>query len=499
MKRLIPLLILSSLALRVPSFAAEQRPNVLMIFVDDLRPTLGCYGDKIVKSPNIDRFAATARQFDRAYCHQAVCGPSRASILNGRLPDNTGVWHNRNLFRTTQPDLVTLPQLFKNNSWHAQSLGKVFSGDERELDPASWSEPEVLRQTGWKNYLQRDNDEGQGKGLPFEKADVPDDAYPDGKLANLAVESLAKLKQLSQPFFLAVGFFRPHLPFSAPKKYWDLYDPAVFALHGNPARTRGAPEVAYPDHLELAGYRGIPDDERVSPEQARDLRHGYHACISYTDAQIGKLLDELERLGLASNTIVVLLGDHGYSLGEADHWCKDTNFELDTHVPLLIRAPGVKPGRTQALTEYVDIYPTLAALAGLKPAGPLDGQSLVPVLNDASAKGRNMVLSQFSRPFRGGNPEVMGYSIRTETHRYTRWIEWSTKKLMSEELYDYTDAASVKLQPPYWIETQNIADQSGRSSLKTTMSSQLDALLGQRLKPVTLEATTKKTKKKKNP
>jgi len=499
MKRPILLLILSSIALRVSSFAAEQRPNVLMIFVDDLRPSLGCYGDRVVKSPNIDRFAATARQFDRAYCHQAVCGPSRATILTGRLPDNTGVWHNRNLFRTTQPGLITLPQLFKNNGWHAQSMGKVFSGDERELDPVSWSEPEVLRQKGWKNYLQRDNDEGQGKGPPFEKADVPDDAYPDGKLANLAIESLAKLNQQSKPFFLAIGFFRPHLPFNAPKKYWDLYDPEAFALPGKPARTKSAPEVAYPDHLELAGYRGIPEDERVSPEQGRELRHGYHACISYIDAQIAKVLDTLDRLDLTSKTIVVLLGDHGYSLGEADHWCKATNFELDTHVPLLMRAPGMKPGRTQALTEYVDIYPTLVALAGLKPAGLLDGQSLVPVLNDASAKGRDMVLSQFSRPFRAGNPEVMGYSIRTETHRYTRWIEWSTKNLMSEELYDYTDAASVKFQPPYRIETQNIAAQSDRSLLGTTMRSQFDALLAQRLRIVTLEAAPKKTKKKKTP
>lgn len=478
------------------SVAEASPPNVLMIFVDDLRPSLGCYGDKIVKSPNIDRFAATARQFNRAYCHQAVCGPSRASILTGRLPDNTGVWHNRNLFRTTLPDLVTLPQLFKNNGWHAQSMGKVFSGDERELDPASWSEPEVLREKGWKNYLQRDGDEGKGKGLPFEKVDAPDDAYPDGKLANLAIETLAKLKLKSQPFFLAVGFFRPHLPFNAPKKYWDIYDPAAFALDGKRPRTKGAPEVAYPDHLELAGYRDVPDDERVSADQARDLRHAYHACISYTDAQIGRVLSALMAQSLDDNTIVVLLGDHGYSLGEADHWCKDTNFELDTHVPLIIRTPGMKPGPTDALVEYVDLYPTLAALADLKPSGALDGRSLLPILNDPGAKGRDAVLSQFSRPFRGGNPEVMGYSLRSEAHRYTRWIEWSSKKMIAEELYDYTDAKSVSPQPPFFIEAENIAAQPGRSSLKTQLSAQLDELLRQRVKPVTFDTTTKKSKKK---
>jgi iduronate 2-sulfatase len=480
----------------LPALVAAPRPNVLMIFVDDLRPSLGCYGDALVKSPNIDQFARTARQFNRAYCNQAVCGPSRASILTGRLPDHTGVWHNRNLFRATLPNLVTLPQLFKNNGWHTQAMGKVFSGDERELDPASWSEPEVLRRPDWKNYLERNNDPGRGKGLPFEKADVPDDAYPDGKLANSAAETLARLKQQGQPFFLAVGFFKPHLPFNAPKKYWDLYDPSTFALSGKSERTSGAPDLAYPDHLELAGYRGIPEDERVSPEMARDLRHGYYACVSYTDAQVGKVLDTLERLGLASNTIVVLLGDHGYSLGEADHWCKDTNFELDTRVPLLIRTPAMKPGATDALVEYVDIYPTLAGLANLPAATTLDGRSLLPILNDPATKGRDVVLSQFSRPFRGGNPEVMGYSIRTETQRYTRWIEWNTKKVLFEELYDYANASSVTKQPPCLIETQNIAAQPERLALREKMSSHLDQLLRQRVKPVTLESTTKSTKKK---
>jgi len=489
-------LILLSPFFCLTSFAADQRPNVLFIMVDDLRTSLGCYGDPLVKSPNIDRLAQSSRLFHRAYCHQSVCGPSRASILTGRLPDNTGVWHNRNLFRTTHPNLVTLPQLFKNNGYHSQGLGKIFSGDEREEDPQSWTVPAVLRAKGWRNYVGQG--EGDGKGAPFESADVPDDGYPDGKLAQLAIETLARLKQQSQPFFLAVGFFKPHLPFNAPKKYWDLYDPATFALAGKRTRTQGAPEAAYPDHLELAGYQGIPADERVTPEQARDLRHGYYACISYTDAQIGKLLAALKQQGLEDNTIVVLLGDHGYSLGEADHWCKDTNFELDTHVPLMIRVPGLKPGATQALTEYVDIYPTLAALAKLTPPAGLDGRSLVPILDDPAAQGHDAVLSQFSRPFKAGNPEIMGYSLRTETHRYTRWIEWGTRKVFAEELYDYTAPASVIRQPPFLIETQSLVAQTEHLSLKSTMSSQLDEQLRRRVQPVTLEATTKKPRKKKS-
>jgi iduronate 2-sulfatase len=494
-RRLFHILLPPFFCLLQSLFATDPRPNVLFIMVDDLRTSLGCYGDTLVKSPNIDLLAQSSQLFQRAYCHQSVCGPSRTSILTGRLPDNTGVWHNRNRFRTNHPDLVTLPQLFKNNGYHAQGLGKIFSGDERELDPVSWSAPEILKQPGWRNDLGKGA--GDGKGAPFESADVPDDAYPDGKLANLAIETLAQFQSQSQPFFLAVGFFKPHLPFNAPKKYWDLYDPSAFALNDQRTRTQGAPDFAYPDHLELAGYRGIPDDERVTPEQARQLRHGYYACISYTDAQIGKLLAALKQQGLDDNTIVVLIGDHGYSLGEADHWCKDTNFELDTHVPLMIRAPGMTPGTAQALTEYVDLYPTLADLAQLTPPAGLDGRSLVPVLKDAAAKGREFVLSQFSRPFRAGHPEIMGYSIRTESQRYTRWIEWTTRKVLSEELYDYTVAASVVKQDGFLIERENLASNPAHASKREQLSQQMDELIRTRLKPKKLEDTAKKPKKKK--
>lgn len=478
--------------------ASLKKPNVLFIAVDDLRTSLGCYGDPVVKSPNIDRLAATARLFNRAYCQQAVCGPSRASILTGKLPDNTGVWHNRNLFRETLPQLVTLPQLFKNNGYHAQGLGKVFSGNEKEEDPLSWSVPHVLRLEGWRNYALPENNHRDGKGVPFEKADVPDDGYPDGQLANLAIQTLKTLSRKPEPFFLAVGFFKPHLPFNAPRKYWDLYDPFDFALQGNTTRTRGAPEVAYPDHLELGGYEGVPSDERVSVEQARDLRHGYYACVSYTDAQVGKLLDALKELDLEENTIVVLFGDHGYSLGEADHWCKDTNFELDTHVPLMIRVPGMpQPGATtDALTEYVDIYPTLAELAKLSPPSDLDGRSLVPILENPTAPGHDLVLSQFSRPFKGGNPEIMGYSIRTADHRYTRWIDWNSRNVLSEELYDYTSSVSTARLSNLLIERENLANNPGFVMLQNAMSIKMDVQLRARTRPVTLNVPGKKPQSK---
>lgn len=479
------------------------KPNVLFIAVDDLRTSLGCYGDPLAKSPNIDSLARSSRLFHGAYTHQAVCGPARTAMLTGRLPDNTRVWHNRNLFRNTLPDAVTLPQLFKNHGYQAISFGKVFSGDERELDPPSWSAPEVLRGEGpgWKNYASARA--SGGKGSAYEFADVPDDGYPDGQLAQLAVETLARLKQAEQPFFLAVGFFKPHLPFNAPKKYWDLYDPAVFALPDGQSRVTGAPEIAYHTHRELGGYEDMPEDEHVSAEQARTLRHGYYACVSYVDAQLGKVLDALRRLGLDQNTIVVLWGDHGWSLGEKDRWCKGTNFERDTRVPLMIRVPGLaKPGEpTDALLEYVDIYPTLAALAGLTPPADLDGRSLVPVLEDPAARGRDVALSQFTRPWKATGFEVMGYSLRTPTQRYTRWVEWPSRQTVAEEFYDYASQSSATREGGLLIEQENVVAHPGYGDSLTRLRAKLDETLRTRIKrpaeETTAPAEAKQNKKKK--
>jgi iduronate 2-sulfatase len=402
------------------------------------------------------------------------------------------------------PDAVTLPQLFKNHGYQALSFGKIFSGDERELDPPSWSAPEVLRGQGpgWKNYALA-GDRG-GKGAACEAADVPDDGYPDGRLAQLAVETLGKLKEEGQSFFLAVGFFKPHLPFNAPQKYWDLYDPAVFALEDGQTRIAGAPEIAYHTHRELGGYQDMPEDEHVSAEQARRLRHGYYACVSYVDAQVGKLLEALHRLGLDQNTIVVLWGDHGWSLGEKDRWCKGTNFERDTRVPLLIRVPGLaKPGvPTDALIEYVDIYPTLAALAGLTPPADLDGKSFVPVLEDPTARGRDVALSQFTRPWKAAGFEAMGYSLRTATQRYTRWVEWPSQTLLAEEFYDYSSPASATWQGGLLIEQENVVAHAAYADSLNRLRAKLDETLRTRIKlqaeDTTASVEPKPKQKKKN-
>ena len=474
------------LVLLLPLFghatAPSERPNVLFIAVDDLRTSLGCYGDRWVQSPHIDRFSLSACRFDHAYAQQAVCGPSRTSLLSGRLPDHTQVWHNRNRFRATHPDLVTLPQHFKNHGYHTLSLGKVFSGDERELDPASWSEPEILKQKGWKNSALGDSS-GEGKGAAWEAADVPDEGYADGRLAQLAVQHLTRLHQAQQPFFLAVGFFKPHLPFNAPKKYWDLYDPAIFDGKDDGQPVVGVSEHAHHSHRELGGYRGIPKDEQLDAATARTLRHGYHACVSYVDAQIGRLLAALDDLGLAHNTLVVLWGDHGFALGEKNRWCKGTNFERDTRVPLLMRAPGIGApgGVATGLVELVDVYPTLVELAQLPMPSGLDGRSLVPLLRHPATPGRDAVLSQFARPFSAKAPEFMGYSLRTASHRYTRWVTWPARQIVAEELYDYSAGLSTSRDGAFWIEHQNLASDAKHGPKRDALSRQLDAMLTARL------------------
>jgi iduronate 2-sulfatase len=258
-----------------------------------------------------------------------------------------------------------------------------------------------------------------------------------------------------------------------------FYDPALFRPDAAAGRTRGAPEAAYPDHLELGGYKDVPDDERVSLEQASHLRHGYYACVSYVDAQIGKVLSALRRLGLEEETVVVLWGDHGYSLGEADHWCKATNFEMDTRVPLMIRVPGMPAAgvATEALVEYMDVYPTLAELAGLATPNGLDGVSFAAIVQDPRRRGREAALSQFARPFKPSAPAVMGYSIRTDTHRYTRWVQWPARKTIVEELYDYTSDRSAVRQGAFLVERENVVLNPAYVRTRDRLRAKMDEVL----------------------
>ena len=464
-----------------------RRPNILFIAVDDLRPELGCYGAHYIKSRNIDRIARAGMVFNHAYCQQAVCSPSRSSLMTGTRPDTTKVWNLETHFRKSLPDVITLGEHFKKHGYFVQGIGKIYHG---LLDDApSWSVP-------WRNpdaptYALRENlkldlrqfaadpdtDAPEGKpnqgrigfnsrGPAFESAEVPDDAFVDGRVANLAVTTLRDLSRGTVPFFLAVGFVRPHLPFVAPKKYWDLYNPLEIELATNRFRPRDAPEYAVLPGAELRNYSGIPQG-RINDDLARQLKHGYYAAISYMDAQVGKLLDEIARLGLSEYTIVILWGDHGWKLGEHDAWCKHSNTEDDTRAPLVLAAPGMRKSgtSTDALVEFVDIYPTLSELAGLPLPGHLEGTSFVPLLDDPQRAWKSAVFSQYPRN-RGGR-NLMGYSMRTRSHRFTSWRDRNSPlKVIATELYDH------RVDPQ---ENRNLAAKPENAGLVEKLSAQLSA------------------------
>jgi iduronate 2-sulfatase len=459
MKSILLRLVLLSIASVVPSFAAD-RPNVLFIAVDDLRPEFGAYGASYIKSPNLDRIAQAGITFNRAYCQQAVCSPTRSSLMTGTRPDTTKVWDLETHFRTALPNVVTLGQHFKQHGYFVQGMGKIYHGGFD--DPATWSVPWQTARGGGAYarpenvaLAQREPDEepaqpkakakkGAAKkaakgprGPAFESADVPDNAYADGKVAELAVSTLRDISKKSEPFFLAVGFVKPHLPFVSPKKYWDLYDPAKIELAPNKFRPKDAPDYAIGPGGEMRSYHGIPAGS-IPDDLARQLKHGYYAAISYMDAQVGKVLDELDRLGLRDKTIVILWGDHGWKLGEHDAWCKHSNCENDTNAPLLLSVPGMKHRgvRTDALVEFVDIYPTLSELAGLPLPAHLEGKSFKRLLEDPKRAWKTAAFSQYPRGNAG--QALMGYTMRTERYRFTGWVHRNDhSKVDAIEVYDH--------------------------------------------------------------
>ncbi len=486
---LIAVLIVGTIS-AVDAQESTNRPNVLFIAIDDLRPELGCYGDSHIHSPNIDKLAVSGRLFEHAYCQQAVCNPSRTSLMTGMRPDSTGVVGNHSHFRPHLPDVVTLPQHFKNHGYHAAAIGKIYHGVfpdgasrtkwDTMGDPESWSEP-ALR-FGPRYYYTEEGiaaakrvyqqvykpvnpgpDDWTKKlvfGPATESPDVPDSTLYDGQVADASVRKLQKLKGDDRPFFLAVGFIKPHSPYIAPKKYFDIYEDVSLPTQTEfPAE---APAIAGHGSGELRRYTDQPNSGVITDANQRRVRHAYFACISFIDAQIGRVLNELDRLGLGENTIVVLFGDHGYHLGEQGLWGKTTNFELDTRVPLIVRVPGMKTtGKSSAsLVELVDLYPTLAELAGLPITEQLEGRSFAPILNDPNHDTKTAALSQYPR---GGG--LMGYSMRTATYRLTQWVHRQTGEVQATELYDYSDGL---------VETKNIVGEE--PDLVERLSAQLHAV-----------------------
>lgn len=446
-----------ALVLAAGPVLAADKPNVLLICVDDLKPTLGCYGDKLAKSPHIDQLAARGVRFDRAYCNQAVCSPSRNALLVGLRSQTLGIYDLPTNFRKSKPDAVTLPQYFKQHGYRTEAMGKIFHvGHGNNEDAASWSVPhfqaksiayalkENLAPTREGALFDNKNPANLPKGAAYESADVDDSTYGDGKIADEAIKRLQAAKdRQDQPFFIAVGFVKPHLPFCAPKKYWDLYDRGQFQLAEVKTPPAKAPEYAPQFGGELRNYKDMPAKGAIPDDVQRTLIHGYYAATSYMDAQLGRVLAALDETGLAKNTIIVLWGDHGWHLGDHGMWCKHTNYEQAARIPVVVVAPGQKTGATTNFIESVDIYPTLCELAGLPAPKGLDGQSIAKTVLNPEAATKDAIIHVYPR----GNR--LGRAVRTERYRLVEWKTIGAAPESAElELYDYE-------KDP--LETENIA------------------------------------------
>lgn len=454
----------------VTSTKGSERPNVLLILVDDLKPTIGGYGDTHATTPNLDELITRGMRFDAAYCNQAVCAPSRFTLMLGSHSTSTGLYGLGSQLREMLPDAVTMPQHFAKHGYRTESLGKVFHvghgnlGDSQSfmvphfkdkvieyLDPDSTAGGQLTREEALFTNQKLGQIRSLPRGAAFESPVADDIDYADGRVATETVkrlrEAVRRRKQDGTPFFIAAGFVRPHLPFSVPQRYWDMHDADSLPMPMHESLPEGAPAVAGKRGGEIAAYEPVPTSGEFSPELKQNLIHGYYASVSYVDAQIGRVMNAVDELGLDENTIIVLWGDHGFHLGDHGIWTKHTNYEQATRIPILFVVPGVaKPGSsTGQPAETVDIFPTLAELAGLpRPQGPqpIDGVSLVPVLQDANHRVRDHVFHAYPR-------KKLGRAIRTERYRLVEWRSFDVGETEAEyELYDYQS-------DPH--ETQNLA------------------------------------------
>ncbi len=468
----------------------KEQVNILFISVDDLKPKLNVYGHDFIHSPNMDRLANTGILFTNAYAQQAICAPSRASFLTGLRPDSTRVYDLNTHVRDMVPGVVTIPQYFKDRGYATRGWGKLqhYPGPNGERDLRSDGSDESYAWTeGWgkgghKDYANEDNiaymamrqrfAEQIGltglerylftRGPSVEISDVADTVYSDGHMTMELVTALEEKSKSREPFFYAIGYIRPHLPFSAPRKYWDLYERDKLSLPEFTEMPEGAPNFAFQDSWELRNYPDIPGlGEPIPEEKQLELLHGYYASVSFVDAQIGKILDALEETGLDKNTAIVLFGDHGYHLGDHGMWCKHTNFEQANHSALIFRHPERFAGTVVSQpVELLDMFPTLVDFTGMDMPEMMQGQSFVPLMENPEAEWKPYAMSQYPRHIHD-NPNGMGYSIRTGRYRYTEWVvnpEWDGTRyshpapgnvVVARELYDY------KLD---YYETRNFVD-----------------------------------------
>ncbi|MCM8539036.1 MAG: sulfatase [Lentisphaeraceae bacterium] len=472
------------------TLTAKERPNVLFIAIDDMRPEFNCYGKSYIKSPHVDSLASKGLLFERAYCQEPICNPSRASIMTGMRPEKNGVFHNNQYFRDTLPNVVTMSQHFINNGYNAAYAGKIYHRGGETDEGKSWNfktiNPKIKRTKLIGGYATKENQDifkknkadlmkqygkvpgGLLHGPAFEKVDVADHDYPDGWTTLQAIETIKKMKASGKPFFMAAGFKKPHLDFNAPKKYWDMYKREDIELAYQAKAPAGGATTGLHCSFELRTRHGIPKSGDIGPELSKTLLHAYYACASFVDAQIGMLLTSLEEQGLAENTIVVLWGDHGWHLGDMGVWGKATNYEIAARVPFIIHAPWMKSKgkKTKALVELMDIYPTLVDLAKLERPKHLQGKSLVPLMENSELEWNEPVLTQYPNPalrewaalplspemrqtFFGPliqekedqikaqfgsrfdkelfENKLMGYSLRTDRYRLISWMDRTDK------------------------------------------------------------------------
>lgn len=441
MRKFYSLLLLIFL-LTMPRLAEAAKPvNVLFIAVDDLRDTLGCYGNTMVKTPNVDRLAERGVLFERAYVQYPVCNPSRSSFLTGLRPDQTKVTDNTTLLRSMLPDVVTFPQLLKEHDWHSAAFGKIFhlgGGRNATLKaqwmdlPKSWHSAQAYTATsvGSRKLAGRDLSQGKLNWCHWGAMDGDDNDQPDGQIASAVVAEMERLGD--RPWIIGCGFMKPHDPFVAPKSYFDLYPEGSLSLHRDPENQTPAPPLAVGFGLFGEVFSEFTDQERM------EFLRAYYACTSFMDAQLGRVLDALDRLGLRERTLIVFIGDHGYHLGERDWWNKNTLFDRSCRAPLIVAGPGVQPGRASGLVEFVDLFPTIAEYCDVSAPDGLAGQSLWPQLKDSAVPGRDSVWTIVTR-----GADQRGDSVRTDRWRQTQWSDGSI------ELYDHANDPQ---------ETQNVAE-----------------------------------------
>lgn len=485
-----------------------EKKNILFIAVDDLKPLINGYGNTEMVTPNFDRLMDMGVSFTNAHVQQAVCGPSRASVMTGTYPDRTKVWDLHTDFRESAPDLVSMPEYLVSQGYETTAIGKIYHKGSTSPghDGKSWSIPHAQPQdfdpaygepAFWtyqnpatKSEMNRLRAEAKEKGIKkhgkvrsavmkkvkpsTEGEDVSDEAYQDGIYTQEALRKLDRLTAGDKPWMLAVGYQKPHLPFVAPKKYWDLYNREEIELAAFRELSAGTPRFAFHNFGELRSYTDIPSDtelgEELDPDKQRELIHGYMACVSYIDAQVGKLLDALEEKEIMNETVIVLWGDHGFHLGDHTLWCKHSNFEQATRIPLIFAGPGVEKGKiTHHPVELLDVFPTLFELSHIEPTQQTEGISLVPLLDDdkKTTVSKDYAISQYHRY---GNR--MGYSLRTERYRYT---EWHANGYRSYDNYDESNIDAVELydyeKDPN--ETRNLADDPEYSEVRSMLHEKL--------------------------